>query len=149
MAYYTEIEKERLTLAAKRAGVSEEFFVALLAAANVPDNASIDHAFARVRHFLAKKLLPAIYLDKEQFPFHNAASADNCIGTEEVENEGLFADTVVLLEAVERLRQEYSRQFGTVCFASPDLSFLEEIHMLEDAIATGKPYAYFPVIEDE
>lgn len=149
MAYYTEIEKERLALAAKRAGVSEEFFAALLAAANVPDNVSIDHAFARVRHFLAKKLLPAIYLDKEQFPFRNAAPVDDCVAAEEVESEGVFADTAVLLETVEALRHEYSRQFGTECFASPNLSLLEEIHLLEDAIATGKPYVYCPVIEDE
>lgn len=149
MAYYTEIEKERLALAAKRAGVSEEFFAALLIAANVPDNANIDLAFARVRHFLAKKLLPAFYLDKEQFPFRNAPSAEDCDGSEEFESEGVFADTAVLLETVERLRQEYSRQFGTECFASPSLSMREEIHLLEDAIATGKPYVHFPFTEDE
>lgn len=149
MAYYTEIERERLALAAKRAGVSEEFFAALLAAANVPDNASLDHAFARVRHFLAKKLLPAIYLDKEQFPFRSAASGDDCVGVEEVESEGVFADTAVLLENVEMLRHAYSRQFGTECFASPNLSLREEIHLLEDALATGTPYVYCPVTEDE
>lgn len=149
MDYYTEIEKERFALAAKRAGVTEEFFAALLTAANVPGNASIDHAFARVRHFLAKKLLPAIYLDKEQFPFRNAVSAGDCVGAEEAESEGVFEDTAVLLETVERLRHEYSRQFGTECFASPNLSFLEEIRLLEDALATGKPYVYCPVIEDE
>ena len=149
MAHYTEIEKERLALAAKRAGVSEEFFVALLAAANVPDNASIDHAFAKVRYFLAKKLLPAIHLDKKQFPFHSATSADDRVGAEEVESEGVFADTAVLLETVERLRHEYSRQFAAECFASPNLSLLEEIKLLEDALSTGNPYIYCSVTDDE
>lgn len=149
MDYYTEIEKERLAHAARRAGVSEAFFDALFAAANVPDNASIDHAFARVRHFLAKKLLPALYLDKKQFPFHSAASAHDCAGVEEVESEGVFADTAVLLETVEKLRHEYSQLFGFECFVSPNLSLLEEIHVLEDALATGKPYIYWPDTEDE
>jgi hypothetical protein len=149
MTFYNKNEKDRLALASKRAGVSEEFFTALLSAANVPDNASIDHAFAKVRHFLAKKLLPAIYLDKEQFPFYSETSATDSVVVEEAETVGEFTDTAVLLESVERLRHEYSMQFGLECFASPNLSLLEEIHLLEDAIETGRPYVYCPVSEDE
>lgn len=141
MTPYTDTEKQRLALAIERTGAPIEFFLALFAAAKVPENASIDLAFARARHFLGRKLLPAIYLDKEQFPIVKSI-------TDEVEretnNDPDYGDPGFLLESVARLRSEYLRVFGTECFVSPNISLADEIRLLERAIRTGKDYTYWP-----
>jgi hypothetical protein len=144
MNFYNENDKKRLSDILKKTGANEELFDILFATAKVPDGASIDHALAKVRYLLSKKILPALYLDKEQYavPVDVNDDTETSEGSQE-HDQSAYEYTSSLLEYIVKLRHQYALKFGKDFYADSNISLQDEIKLLEESIQAGEPFIFW------